>query len=335
MPSNSRSTLRQALRADTTTTAGTTVQRGSGVVPSRLLRLNRALAALTEQAPLRSDRHTEDDPWPEVPEELEPVDEDPVQEDDLVYIGERRRRPVITFSRVSFWAPPDDAVPADPYAVDAGLRITIYRPAIGWSDDPWTSEIVGDELQRIAAALDHLQARALRAQSREEAYVRLERITQKTLAAEAEVDESTVSRRRREIIEAPWGLAPLEFFWWKRDRGIDLIEAQLLVQLLRSDPGLEDRGLARRVAEKVASPTETVHRTDAIRKQVPVMRSLLPLLPTLNLLSEALAEFDLEELDSIVSEVVRNESGNALDKRGRGLVRLALAGAFTRLEEQP
>jgi len=144
-----------------------------------------------------------------------------------------------------------------------------------------------------------------------------------------------LSRRRREIIEAPWGLAPLEFFWWKRDQGLDLLEARLLLQTLRSSPQIEARSAARQVAEVVAVPSEVANRIDAIRKQVPVMRSLLLLLPTLNLLAAALPHVDLNDQDVLVEQTVLSATGRALDNRGRGLVRLALTGVFVDLEKEP
>lgn len=315
------------------TVTATTTEVGRGNSPTRLLRLNRALAVLAERAALR-DGAPSDDPWPDVPEELEPVDEDALDEDEFLYIGGRYRNPMITYSRASAWAPPPGAVPTDSFAVVGDLRMTVRRPMIGRNDDPWAGELVGVELQRIAAALDHLQGKALRATTRPEAFVRLEPMSQKRLAEEASISTSVLARRRREIIEAPWGLAPLEFFWWKRSNGLDLVEARLLVKVLRSEPELEARAVARRVAEVVAAPSETSNRIEAIRKQVPVMRSLLPLLPTLNLLAGALIDVDFDDLDRLIEEAVRNESGNALDKRGRGLVRLALAGAFVAVEEE-
>jgi len=313
---------------------GTTATTRTGRSVSLNLRLSRALAVLAERVCV-GDRDLSDDPWLDVPEELEPVDDDALDEDVSLYENERHRRPAIIYSRATPWTFPADAVPADPYAVESDLRVTVHRPMTGRTDDPWAGEIVGEELQRIAVALDRRQGRALRATSRPEAFVGLEPMSQKQLAEEARISTSVLSRRRREIIEAPWGLAPLEFFWWKRDQGLDLLEARLLLQTLRSSPQIEARSAARQVAEVVAVPSEVANRIDAIRKQVPVMRSLLLLLPTLNLLAAALPHVDLNDLDVLVEQTVLSATGRALDNRGRGLVRLALTGVFVDLEKEP
>ena len=84
----------------------------------------------------------------------------------------------------------------------------------------------------------------------------------------------------------------------------------------------------------MASQSEAARRADAIRKQVPVMRSLLPVLPTLDLLGRSLADIDLEELDRIVDDLVLRECGRHLEKRGRGLVRMGLVGAFAGMEHE-
>lgn len=332
MPTNSRHAPTRTRTSATATRTGTSTTTAKRVSPSRLLRLNRTLAVLAEQVPILN-QDQDDDPWPDVPEELEPIDDDALDEEDLRPARERRRQPAIVFSRVTTWAPPADAVPAEPYVVHSDLRVRVRRPDMRSNDEPWTDDLDGGELQRVASALDHLQGRALRAASRAEAFVCLETMSQKRLAEEAEISTSFLARRRREIVEAPWGLAPLEFFWWKRAQGLNLVEARLLAQVLKSSPDLEARTAARRVAEVVAAPHEVASRTDAIRKQVPVMRSLLPLLPTLNLLSGALTDVDFEELDDFVDEAVQTESGSTLDRRGRGLLRLVLAGALTDEEQ--
>jgi hypothetical protein len=304
----------------------TTTTTGRRVSSTRMLRLSRALSVLAEHEALR-DRDQDSDPWPDIPEELDPVDHEATDDADFFYAAKRRRRPAIAYSRASLWPAPANASPADPFAIEGDLRVTIHRPLAGDSDSS-ASDLVADELQRIAAALDQLQSRALRASSRPEAFECLEPMSEKTLAQRAAVSPSVLARRRREIVEAPWGLAPLEFYWWKRERGLDLIEGRQLARVLWSEPDLGDRAVARRVAEQTAAPAEVAHRIDAIRKQVPIMRSLLPLLPTLSLLSRALTEVDLEELDDLIGEALNSESGHTLDKRGRGLVRLGLVGAF-------
>ncbi len=318
--------------ASTAIYTGTQTTTGKRVSPSRLLRLNRTLAVLAEQMPILVESGN-DDPWADVPEELEPFDDDALDEQELRTVGERRPRPAIVFSRAPAWAPPTDATPAERHAVHGDLRVRVLRPDPGPNRELWTDDLDGGELARVAWAIDHLQGKALRSSTRAQAFVDLEPMSQKRLAEEAGLSTSFLARRRREIIEAPWGLAPLEFFWWKRSQGLTLVEARLLASVLESSPELEARAAAKQVAEELAAPQDVVSRTDAIRKQVPVMRSIIPLLPTLNLLSGALTDIDFEDLDEFVDEAVRTESGSSLDKRGRGLLRLVLAGAFADEEQ--
>jgi hypothetical protein len=328
MPANLPSVGRRQNKTDTTSGVAPGTTTNTNVAPSRSLLLDRTLALLTEHEPARPDGDSDVDPWHDVPEELEPLDEDAVEGDDFVLDRRRSLRAAITFSAAPSWPLRPDVVPSRPHDCGGDLRVTVRSTPQRSDDDPFTADLVRDELRRIGAALDQLQARTLRAASRAEAFVLLEPVSQKRLADASGISPTVMSRRRREIIEAPWGLVPLEFFWWKRANGLDLVEARLLAELLDADPDIEARAVARRTAEAVAAPSMVAKRAEAIRKQVPVMRSLLPLLPTLNLLSRALTEVDLEHLEFVVKEAVRSESGHELDDRGRGLVRLALAGAF-------
>lgn len=293
--------------------------------------LGRTAAALTEHAPSRTDSSAGDDPWDDVPEELEPIDEDALEAEDFVYTEQQRRgRPAIAFHHAPRWTAPSHASAADPGALAGDLRITVRDPvALSPDDDVATLELVRDELMRIGVALERLQGRALLADSRPDAVLRLTAMTQKKLAEEAAVSTSVLSRRRREIVEAPWGLVPLEFFWWLGQPGLDADEAQALIRELRSNPTAKALAIAQRVAQRCTAPARSELRADAIRRQVPVMRALLPLMPTLVALSDSLTRVPLSDLEETVEQAVFDRTGQRLSKRGRGLVRLALAGAFS------
>lgn len=322
-----RSTSRSSVRPTVgPSERGPDTTLGKRPSPTRLLRLSRALVNLAEHE-IPRDRADDDDPWPDIPEELDPVDDDAVEDEDFLPGVKSRQRPAITYSRATPWPVAGDAASADRFS-DSDLRVTVRRPARSAGSDPATEDLAAEELQRIAAALDDLQSNALRASSRLGAFECLEPISEKQLATQAAVSPSVLSRRRREVIEAPWGVAPLAFYWWKRKDGLDLTEARLLARVLQREPELEDRTVARRVAEHSAGPVEVAHRIDTIRKQVPIMRALLPLLPTLNLLSETLTEIDPEEVDELIEAALGSRSSDGLARRGRALVQMALVGAF-------
>lgn len=335
MPAGNSNGRGRTVAPAVTTGVGRNREVSKGTVPTRDQRLSRLAVVLAEQAPMRDAREDEDDPWPDIPEELEPIDDDAIDDDDQMSSGRFLRHPLIVYSRAANWAPPAGAVAAESDDTEGDLRVTVRDPQGGPREhDPGTLAIIHDELHRIAAALDRLQGRALMASTRVDAVASLTLMSQRDLAVEAGggVDEPKVSRRRRAIIEAPWGQVPLEFFWWRRSDGLSVAEARELIAELRRNPTRPALAIARCVAEAHSHSAAVKTRADAIRHQVPQMDALLTFIPTLNMLSHRIAEVEREELHAVVDKAVFDQTGVHLNARGAGLVRLGLAGAFEGIE---
>ncbi|WP_460359123.1 hypothetical protein [Mycobacterium sp. ZZG] len=335
MPTNSTDRRREVAPA-----IGRATERGAdkarGTKPSLGHLLSRAAVTLAEQVPSRDAHDSYDEPWPDVPEELEPVDDDAVDDEDFDVGGTYTQRPMIVYSRAAPWVPPASARSAESDGIDGDLRFTVRSPQDGLRNhDPATVAIIVDEIHRIAAALERLQPRALAARTRIEAVRKMMPMQQKELAAEFGDPKTTsplLSRRRREIIQAPWGLVPLEYFWWFKDDGLSVVEARDLITELRTDADRPALAIARVVAERHSLPGVVATRADAIRHQVPQMRALLPFVPMLNILSQKVIQAERENLEKMVDEEVLQQTGLKLNKRGAGLVRLGLAGAFEELD---
>lgn len=295
------------LRPDRAT--GTELGHGTDRVrtPTVAQRLDRALEIVQASAPPQTAAGDEDDdPWPDVPEELEPFDDDGLDDPDWWPDGDEPLRPWITFS---------------------GSWVTI-APLRAVSDTPDAVWHARDDARRVAEALQWVQGAALAAQSLPEALERRVPMTQKELAEAAAADAPMLSRRRRELIETRWGVVPLEFFWWAPPHGLSVAEARCLLRSLIDEPAATDNAVATRAATSLGAPA----RTDAMRKQVPILRALLPLLGTLNSLSRRLVHHDFEDLVQLAREPVEAAVGAPLEKRGMGLVRHALSGAFVDME---
>jgi hypothetical protein len=204
-----------------------------------------------------------------------------------------------------------------------GMQIRIVTTPGGGPDrDEVASGEAEAELAAIATALAEHQPTAILASSRLSAYDELQPMTERALADAAGCDVAALSRRRRSIIECPWGLVPLEYFWWKGHDGLRVAEARRLVALLVDQPRIADLAAAAEVvaAERLADPQERRRRTDTVRKQVPVVRAILPHLDLLNSSSAVFPFIDEEELEQ--------QLGLTPKVRGKGLVRLALIGCF-------
>jgi hypothetical protein len=201
------------------------------------------------------------------------------------------------------------------------IRI-VTIPGGGPDRDEVAANEVQSELAAIAKALAEHQSAAILASSRLDAYDELQPMTERALADAASCDVAALSRRRRSLIDCPWGLVPLEYFWWKGHDGLRVAEARRLVSLLLKQPGITDLAAAAQVvaANRFADPEKARRRTDTIRKQVPVVRAILPHLDLLNSWSAAFPFVDEEELEQ--------QLGLTPSVRGRGLVRLALVGCF-------
>lgn len=319
------------------------------VRPSREQRLHRSVAvALPSVDDLieRDDDEADIDPYLDIPEELEPDDPDeptssfPVAERD----GRRRPTPSISFSDFTGWAGRPDPgagshgrVSAAPTSSVPGLRIRVtHNTTTGQDRDDVAAVDADDDLDAIAAAVGGIQYAAVVANGQAEAYDALVPMTQKTLAETAGLDEPSVSRRRRAVVQCPWGLVPLEFFCWKKSTtALRAADARALAGILLAEPAITDLASARRVAETIGHTAEEVRRlADALRHQVRVLRVLLHQLPLVNGMASALAMIDIEELEATLNDSVEAALGAALTARGKGLVRLGLAGAFAGLEVQ-
>ena len=159
MPANARKISRP------TAAPGKTVTRQTAPAPARHLRLSRTLANLAEHPAAKTQHQPDEETWPDLPEELHPIEEDALDGDDFVAAG-RLVDARIVYSRAEPFEPPRGALCLDASPMAGELRATVRAGASDWSDDPFTDAIVNEELVRVAAALDHLQAAALRAESR-------------------------------------------------------------------------------------------------------------------------------------------------------------------------
>ena len=329
-----RSGLGTSNTNETLKTVGHETRRG----PSRTVRLARTLASgLPVQGDSwdSEDDYNEPDPWDEPPEELDPDDTDALTDDDPgdekpLTAWSRRPSAIITFSEFSGWGQRPDPLtsrvvrrPTRSAPTARGMQIRIVTiPGGGPDRDEVAANEVQSELAAIAKALAEHQSAAILASSRLDAYDELQPMTERALADAASCDVAALSRRRRSLIDCPWGLVPLEYFWWKGHDGLRVAEARRLVSLLLKQPGITDLAAAAQVvaANRFADPEKARRRTDTIRKQVPVVRAILPHLDLLNSWSAAFPFVDEEELEQ--------QLGLTPSVRGRGLVRLALVGCF-------
>lgn len=315
--------------------------------PSRTVRLARALASgllNQDDGRDREDDDYEPDPWDELPEELDPDDTDALTDDDYVddvddkplVPRSARSRPIITFSRFSGWSQRPGALTAHalgrptrsaPRAPGMQVR-TAATPGGGPDRDEVAASEAEAELEAIAQALADHQPSAILASNRLGAYDELQPMTERALAEAAGCDVAALSRRRRSLIACPWGVVPLEYFWWKRHDGLRVAEARRLVSILQDQPRTANLAAAAQVvaADRLADPEERRRRTDTIRKQVPVVRAILPHLDLLNGWSAAFPFTDEEELEK--------QLGLTPGVRGKGLVRLALIGCFAGRSER-
>lgn len=345
--------LRPARPGTGTRTPTETVTRGiaRGVSPSRAQRLGRALASGLST----SDDHwdleedvVDPDPWEDLPEELEPSDPDEPADGFPIdgRTGRHRPMPSITFAAFAGWANRPDPLlarhirrPSSGMPTAPGLVVRIAGvPGGGPDHDEVAVAEVEANLAAIANALAARQFAAVTAGTSSEAFDALIPMTQRSLAEAAGLNEAAVSRRRRSIVECPWGQAPLQFFCWKRksDMGLHALEARRLVEIIIAQPRLAAAVTGRLVAEEFLTDESVVaKRADALRKQVRVVRSvLLPQLGRFNTMAAALPLVDLDELTRQMDEELRRHQHPELRERGMGLVRLALAGTFVGLEPE-
>lgn len=317
--------------------------RERGRTPSREQRLHRSVAVAPPSADdlvERDDDEAELDPYPDIPEELEPDDPDEPVQDSALSDGMGRRRPVpmISFSEFTGWDTGshrdlgrDQGVTASPTSSVPGLRVRVaHTAAVGADRDVLAAADADDDLDAIAAAIGETQYAAVTARGSAEAFDALVPMTQKKLAEVAGLDESAVSRRRRTVIECPWGVVPLEFFCWKKSATAwRAADARALAEILLAEPAISDLAAARRVAASLGNTPEAVRRlADALRQQVRVLRVLIHQLPLVNGTASALTTIDLDELEATLNASVEAALGSPLTDRGKGLVRLGLAGAF-------
>lgn len=334
-----------------TVTENVTRRTTKGLSPSLGQRLSRTLA----NSPSTDDDHwdheedvVDPDPWDELPEELEPSDlDEPADGFDIdSRAGRRRLMPSITFASFTGWADRPDPLAAyhvgrassrSPSVPGVTFRIAGV-PSGGPDYDELAVAEVEANLAAIAAALTARQFAAVTAGTSSQAFDALVPMTQRMLAEAAGLNEPAVSRRRLSIIECPWGQAQLQFFCWKRksDMGLHPSEARRLVEILIAQPRLAAAAAGRLVAEEfLADESVIAKRADALRKQVPVVRSvLLEQLGRFNTMAAALPLVDLEELTQQMDKELRSHDDLELRRRGMGLVRLALAGAFAGLETE-
>ena len=217
----SPSTERVSAKTDTATEIRPGTATATGRAPSRAQRHSRSNAVAPSSADDRVERGDDDidiDPYPDIPEELEP--DDPDHLDPWWSLDETRRRrlagPQHLLLNIRRLGPPPGSpgrrqVRASPSPTPSvpGLRIRITRNQGAGADlDDVAAADADHDLAAIASAVGHGQYQAVVAGSQAEAFDALTPMNQKRLAEESGLGEYSISRRRRVIIECPWGLAP-------------------------------------------------------------------------------------------------------------------------------
>jgi hypothetical protein len=316
--------------------------RTKGVAPTLGQRLQRTIAAAIpppdERADLEDDEF-DDDPFPDVPEELEPVDEEeprlePTERTDPT--GRGLSPPAISFSEFAGWSTRSTSPGGSHLGArhPSGLRIRLRRSGASSPDrDEVAAADAEEDLAAIAHAIGGYQYAAIVARDQAGAFSALRPMTQRALARRAALGESAISRRRRIIVECPWGLTPLEFFFWKKGSTVfDVPDIRALARVLLEEPDVSDSAASRRVAELARGiPKDATRLADALRHQVPVLRVLLAQLTQVNAMASSLPFVDLDELEATLGSAVESTHGGHLAARGKTLVRLGLAGAFVGL----
>ena len=134
----------------------------------------------------------------------------------------------------------------------------------------------------------------------------------------------------------PVGPGALAFFCWKKPgTTLSTTEVRALAEILLAEPSTTNLAAARAVANTVRYTQEDVKLfADALRQQIPVLRVLLTHLPLVNAMAAALVIVDIDELEARLNEAVMTTLTKAFTKRGKVLLQLGLAGAFSGLERR-
>jgi hypothetical protein len=311
----------------------TETRPGKKARPSLDQHLSRVLAALS---PTPGDYEDDDpdeqetDEYEDAPEELEPVDEDEPEGEDHWGAPNRGLFPSIRFVPRTRPRLRGSYADLDEEEHSQSLAIIVASDPSEASGSELVGRLQGEQtLRAIGTALARLQRSAITARDMPSAYDALEPMTQRQLGKASGVTETVLSRRRNMLVEAPWGIVPLSFYCWKKAGGaLSSGEATMLAQLVVAQPDASDLLIAREVAAAVCSPDDVAARADALRKHVPAMRVLVAFIPRLNTASHALALADIDELEANINEDITAAIGADLKKRGKGLVRYGLVGAY-------
>lgn len=162
-----------------------------------------------------------------------------------------------------------------------GDGTVVHRVFVAGEADQPDGERWTDMLSAIADELIINQIDAIKAPNPTASYRALGSLTQADASRWASeeghfVDASLMSRLNHALVSCPWGLVPLEFFFWQPPTSSQLSVLHALLNAAHQQPELSHRALAAAALESAgigAGPAP--YSSEALRKYVPTAQMLL------------------------------------------------------------
>jgi hypothetical protein len=146
-------------------------------------------------------------------------------------------------------------------------------------------------------------------------------LEQKELAETASVAADWLSRRGGLVVQCPWGLVPIEFFWWKKPTSTEFLRdaTRHAMIMVRNGDGREPTSIAREAVLKVAGTTAKVRSQD--------VNGLSKLVPELRLVAAgtSMVLAHRAKLPRATAKMLKDALGL---KRGEWVAAMALCGVF-------